>query len=58
MITSLSCAISCVLTWPDTALALPKIWPVSNPQIVQVVSMLLVPKKTKHNQCEKTTKQK
>lgn len=41
--TSLSWAISWVFTWPDTRLTRPNTWPVSNPQIVQVVSMLEVP---------------
>lgn len=41
--TSLSWAISWVFTCPDTRLTLPNTWPVSNPQIVQVVSMLEVP---------------
>ncbi len=47
-LTSLSWAISCVLTWPDTRLTLPRTCPVSKPQIVQVVSILDVPKNTKH----------
>uniref|UniRef100_A0A6B0UEZ4 Putative secreted protein n=1 Tax=Ixodes ricinus TaxID=34613 RepID=A0A6B0UEZ4_IXORI len=58
--TSLSCAMSCVLTWPDTAGPTPELaweepcgcgpvrpttWPVSRPQMVQVVSMLEVPRR-------------
>lgn len=41
--TSLSWAISWVFTCPDTRLTRPNTWPVSNPQIVQVVSILEVP---------------
>ncbi len=41
--TSLSWAMSCVFTWPDTKLTLPSTCPVSSPQIVQVVSILEVP---------------
>lgn len=41
--TSLSWAISWVFTCPDTRLTRPNTWPVSSPQIVQVVSMLEVP---------------
>uniref|UniRef100_A0A8W7P5R3 Uncharacterized protein n=1 Tax=Anopheles coluzzii TaxID=1518534 RepID=A0A8W7P5R3_ANOCL len=41
--TSLSCAISCVLTWPETRLTRPSGWLVSSPQIVQVVSIEDVP---------------
>lgn len=41
--TSLSWAISCVLTWPDRPVR-PMTWPVSMPQMVQVVSMLEVPR--------------
>lgn len=41
--TSLSWAISWVFTCPDTRLTRPNTWPVSNPQMVQVVSMLEVP---------------
>lgn len=49
--TSLSWAISWVFTCPDTRLTRPNTWPVSNPQIVQVVSILEVPaeKATKLN---------
>jgi len=41
--TSLSWAISWVFTCPDTRLTRPNTWPVSSPQMVQVVSMLEVP---------------
>ena len=41
--TSLSWAISCVLTCPVTMLTLPITCPVSSPHIVHVVSMLEVP---------------
>lgn len=41
--TSLSWAISWVFTCPDTRFTRPNTWPVSRPQIVQVVSMLDVP---------------
>lgn len=48
IITSLSCAISWVFTWPDTRFTRPNTCPVSSPQMVQVVSMLEVPG---NNQC-------
>lgn len=41
--TSLSWAINWVLTCPETKLTRPRICPVSNPHIVQVVSILDVP---------------
>lgn len=41
--TSLSWAMSCVFTCPETRFTRPNTWPVSSPQIVQVVSMLDVP---------------
>lgn len=47
--TSLSWAMSCVLTWPVTKLTLPSTCPVSSPQIVQVVSILEVPAQKKNN---------
>lgn len=46
--TSLSWAISWVFTCPDTRLTRPNTWPVSNPQMVQVVSMLEVPTDRTH----------
>lgn len=45
--TSLSWAISWVFTCPETKLTRPSTWPVSNPQMVQVVSMLEVPARGK-----------
>lgn len=55
--TSLSWAISCVFTCPDTRLTRPNTWPVSSPQIVQVVSMLEVPAEwTNMLNCERATK--